>query len=48
MYENVIVIVINYISNVIDFYNYFIIICQLLQALKFLKFDNFLTMPTVK
>jgi len=37
MYKNVIVIVINYISNVIDFYNYFIITCQLLQTFKNLK-----------
>jgi len=33
-----IVIVINYISNVIDFYNYFIITCQLLSGLGSITF----------
>jgi len=46
MYKNVIVII--YISNVIDFYNYFIITCQLLQTFKSYKIHSFPTMPTVK
>jgi len=46
MYKNVIVI--NYIPNVIDFYNYFIITCQLLQTFKSWKFYTFPTMPTVQ
>jgi len=46
MYKNVIVI--NYISNVIDFYNYFIITCQLHQTFKSWKCHAFPTMPTVK
>jgi len=48
MYKNVIVIVINYIYNVIDFYNFFIITCELLQILKSQKIYAFPTIPTVK
>jgi len=44
----VIAIVINYIANVIDFFCYFIITCQLFQTFKSYKFHTFPTMPTVK
>jgi len=46
MYKNVIVI--NYISNAIDFFNYFIITCQLLKTFESLKFYTFTTIPSVK
>jgi len=44
MYKNVIVIVINYIANVIEFYNYFIITVNnnYLQFLNIIKFIFFL------
>jgi len=45
MYKNVIVIVINYIANVIEFYNYFII-TQLLQIFKSYKFHIFPALST--
>jgi len=48
MHKNVIVIVINYIANVVEFYNYFIITCQLLQTFKFWKNHSFPTICTAK
>jgi len=47
MYKNIIVIVINYIANVIDFYTYFIITKQLLEIFKSYKMHTFPTLPTV-